>query len=170
MKRNLMKEAHKLTKQIVSEYGDVDYMTQLGLCLSFLSQEEGERRMKKVNRMKKISKKYEPVRENILKNIEEYRSKINNDYAYKKIVAKFNSDKEISTFKINNLIKKELHYFDLLEQSIKYEWGDYDFNKFDKAFSNTTDYEVRMKNVANLIKWNICSLFEYFNPEELKTK
>ena len=27
MKRNLMKEAHKLTKQIVSEYGDVDYMT-----------------------------------------------------------------------------------------------------------------------------------------------
>ena len=40
MKRNLMKEAHKLTKQIVSEYGDVDYMTQLGLCLSFLSQEK----------------------------------------------------------------------------------------------------------------------------------
>ena len=26
MKRNLMKEAHKLTKQIVSEYGDVDYI------------------------------------------------------------------------------------------------------------------------------------------------
>ena len=42
MKRNLMKEAHKLTKQIVSEYGDVDYMTQLGLCLSFLSQEGGK--------------------------------------------------------------------------------------------------------------------------------
>ena len=42
MKKNLMKEAHKLTKQIVSEYGDVDYMTQLGLCLSFLSQEGGK--------------------------------------------------------------------------------------------------------------------------------
>ena len=40
MKRNLMKEAHKLTKQIVNKYGDVDYMTQLGLCLSFLSQEK----------------------------------------------------------------------------------------------------------------------------------
>ena len=40
MKRNLMKEAHKLTKQIVSEYGDVDYKAQLGLCLSFLSQEK----------------------------------------------------------------------------------------------------------------------------------
>ena len=42
MKRNLMREAHKLTKQIVSEYGEVDYRTQLGLCLSFLSQEGGK--------------------------------------------------------------------------------------------------------------------------------
>ena len=42
MTRNIMREAHKLTKQIVSEYGDVDYKTQLGLCLSFLSQEGGK--------------------------------------------------------------------------------------------------------------------------------
>ena len=42
MTRNIMREAHKLTKQIISEYGDVDYTTQLGLCLSFLSQEGGK--------------------------------------------------------------------------------------------------------------------------------
>ena len=42
MKKNLMKKAHELTKKIVAEYGDVDYRTQLGLCLSFLSQEEGK--------------------------------------------------------------------------------------------------------------------------------
>ena len=42
MKRNLMKEAHKMTKQIVDEYRDVDYKTQLGLCLAFLSQEGGK--------------------------------------------------------------------------------------------------------------------------------
>ena len=40
MKKNIMKEAHKLTKQIVEKYPDVDYKTQLGLCLSFLSQEK----------------------------------------------------------------------------------------------------------------------------------
>ena len=40
MKRNLMKEAHKMTREIVNKYGDVDYRTQLGLCLSFLSQEK----------------------------------------------------------------------------------------------------------------------------------
>lgn len=42
MKRNLMKEAHKMTREIVNKYGDVDYMAQLSLCLSFLSQEGGE--------------------------------------------------------------------------------------------------------------------------------
>ena len=42
MKRNLMKEAHKMTREIVNKYGDVDYKTQLGLCLSFLSQEGGK--------------------------------------------------------------------------------------------------------------------------------
>ena len=42
MKRNLMKEAHKMTREIVNKYGDVDHMTQLGLCLSFLSQEGGK--------------------------------------------------------------------------------------------------------------------------------
>lgn len=42
MKRNLMREAHKLTKEIINKYGDVDYKAQLGLCLSFLSQEGGK--------------------------------------------------------------------------------------------------------------------------------
>ena len=42
MKRNLMKEAHKMTKKIKEQYPEVDYKAQLGLCLSFLSQEGGE--------------------------------------------------------------------------------------------------------------------------------
>ena len=42
MKRNLMREAHKLTREIVNKYEDVDYKAQLGLCLSFLSQEGGK--------------------------------------------------------------------------------------------------------------------------------
>nr|DAS19308.1 MAG TPA: hypothetical protein [Caudoviricetes sp.] len=45
MKRNLMKEAHKMTKEIKEQYPEVDYQAQLGLCLSFLAQ-EGEQEMK----------------------------------------------------------------------------------------------------------------------------
>lgn len=42
MKKNLMKEAHKLTKEIKEKYPEVDYKTQLGLCLSFLASKEEE--------------------------------------------------------------------------------------------------------------------------------
>ena len=42
MKRNLMKEAHKMTKEIKEQYPEVDYQAQLGLCLSFLAQEGGQ--------------------------------------------------------------------------------------------------------------------------------
>ena len=45
MKKNLMSEAHKMTREIINKYGDVDYRTQLGLCLSFLSQEKGGKEM-----------------------------------------------------------------------------------------------------------------------------
>ena len=45
MKRNLMKEAHKMAKKIKEQYPEVDYQAQLGLCLSFLAQ-EGEQEMK----------------------------------------------------------------------------------------------------------------------------
>ena len=66
MKRNLMKEAHKLTKQIVSEYGDVDYKTQLGLCLSFLSQ-EGGKEMVELKGTEKQVKWAEDIRNRIIK-------------------------------------------------------------------------------------------------------
>ena len=66
MKRNLMKEAHKMTKQIVSEYGDVDYKTQLGLCLSFLSQ-EGGKEMVELKGTEKQVKWAEDIRNRIIK-------------------------------------------------------------------------------------------------------
>ena len=38
--KNIMKEAHRLAKEIKKEYPEVDYMAQLGICLSFLYEEE----------------------------------------------------------------------------------------------------------------------------------
>lgn len=43
--KNLMKEAHKLTKEIKAEYPNVDYKAQLGICISYLSKNEGEVKM-----------------------------------------------------------------------------------------------------------------------------
>ena len=72
MKRNLMKEAHKMTKEIVEKYGDVDYRTQLGLCLSFLSQEqEGEQEMKELKGTEKQVKWASDIRSIMSELIEE---------------------------------------------------------------------------------------------------
>lgn len=67
MKRNIMREAHKMTKQIVSEYGDVDYKTQLGLCLSFLSQEKGGKEMIELKGSEKQVKWAEGLRGRFIK-------------------------------------------------------------------------------------------------------
>lgn len=119
----------------------------------------------KIERMKRIPKKYEPIRDDVLKNIEEYRSKINKDYAFKKITAIFGEDK-VSDFKIDRLIEKELHYIDLLEDMVKYEWNDYEFSKCNKAFADTTDYKTRMKNVSFFIQSNCNSTFIHFDFDE----
>lgn len=66
MKRNLMKEAHKMTREIVNKYGDVDYRTQLGLCLSFLSQ-EGGKEMVELKGTEKQVKWAEDIRNRIIK-------------------------------------------------------------------------------------------------------
>lgn len=39
-KKELMKKAHEMTKEIKREYPEVDYRFQFGLCLSFLMNEE----------------------------------------------------------------------------------------------------------------------------------
>ena len=55
MKKNLMKKAHEMAKEIKEQYPEVDYQAQLGLCLSFLAQEgkkEGEKKMTVINRKK----------------------------------------------------------------------------------------------------------------------
>ena len=66
MKRNLMKEAHKLTKEIKKQYPEVDYKTQLGLCLSFLSQ-EGGKEMVELKGTEKQVKWAEDIRNRIIK-------------------------------------------------------------------------------------------------------
>ena len=41
-KKELMIKAHKMVKEIKNEYSEVDYKFQLGLCLAYLYENEGE--------------------------------------------------------------------------------------------------------------------------------
>ncbi|MGL4452191.1 MAG: hypothetical protein ACRCX8_19650 [Sarcina sp.] len=39
---NLMKEAHKLTREIIIGYPNVNYQAQLGICISYLAKEAAQ--------------------------------------------------------------------------------------------------------------------------------
>ena len=43
--KNLLKEAHKLTREIKGEYPEVNYMAQLGICISYLSEKEDSKKV-----------------------------------------------------------------------------------------------------------------------------
>ena len=62
MKKNLMKKAHEMAKEIKEQYPEVDYQAQLGLCLSFLTQ-EGKQEMKIEGKSEKQIKYAEDCRE-----------------------------------------------------------------------------------------------------------
>lgn len=64
--RNLMKEAHKLAKEIKAEYPNVDYKAQLGICISYLSK-EGEKNMVELKGSEKQVKWASEIRNEMLR-------------------------------------------------------------------------------------------------------
>lgn len=61
----LMREAHKLTKEIVKKFPGTNYKVQLGLCISYLL-EEGVKEMKELKGTEKQVKWANDIRENLI--------------------------------------------------------------------------------------------------------
>lgn len=76
---NLMKEAHKLTREIKAEYKDVDYKAQLGICISYLSKKEEVKKMVELEGTEKQVKFATDIRANIINMIEESDSEYKNE-------------------------------------------------------------------------------------------
>lgn len=66
----VMKKAHRLTKEIKKEFPNVDYKFQLGICMSYLLNGEGENEMVELQGSEKQVKWATDIRENTIKNIE----------------------------------------------------------------------------------------------------
>lgn len=58
--KNIFKEAHKMTREIVERYG-VDYHMQFGLCLSYLLSIEEVERVQKVENVNDFNKKEQQI-------------------------------------------------------------------------------------------------------------
>ena len=77
--KNIMKKAHKMTKEIRKEFPNVDYKFQLGLCLSFLykNKKEGiKMEMAKLTGTEKQIKWAENLREEFTKACEELKEQL----------------------------------------------------------------------------------------------
>ena len=80
--RNVMIEAHRMTREIKRTSPEVDYRAQLGLCLSFLmmnKKEEKVMEMAKLEGSEKQIKWAEDLRKEFVTNIEEYKEFLNNE-------------------------------------------------------------------------------------------
>lgn len=67
----VMKEAHRLTKEIKKEFPEVDYKFQLGICMSYLLNGEGENEMVELQGSEKQVKWALSIREKTISTINE---------------------------------------------------------------------------------------------------
>lgn len=83
--KNLFIEAHKMTREMVKEYG-VDYQAQFGLCLSYLFEERGMKmvELKGTERQVKWAK---DIRDSMIKGLEELKENENLRYHFGRDIA-----------------------------------------------------------------------------------
>ena len=67
--KNLFKKAHKMTREIVERYNDVDYKAQFTLCLEYLSEGEEEMVKAELKGSEKQIKWAEDIRAELIKKI-----------------------------------------------------------------------------------------------------
>lgn len=79
LNKNLLKEAHKMTKEIKKEYPEVDYKAQLGICISYLANKKEVRQMAELEGTEKQVEFATNIRENIINMIEESDSEYKNE-------------------------------------------------------------------------------------------
>lgn len=107
---NIMKEAHKLTKEIKNKFPEVNYNAQLGICISYLYEIKGEvimedNRITELKELAKESKNYNKV----WNKVESFSKEIRN--------RKFNNE-EIESFKYKaeNIVELAI---EILKEEIK---------------------------------------------------
>lgn len=116
-KRELMIKAHKMTKEIKTQYPTINYKFQLGLCLSYL-QKEGEIKMVELKGTEKQVKWANEIRDIFCKVCDELNlkySKIRYLESYTKAENWINNYKQLS-YKNYSIVKDMVGMEELLAQ------------------------------------------------------
>ena len=122
--RNIMIEAHRMTKEIKNNSPEVDYRAQLGLCLSFLMMNKKEEKvleMAKLEGSEKQVKWAESLREEFIKRVQKCKSMFNVSSEKGKRMFKIdmafalNTNQDDKNFKKLYEIEKEFNEEDIQE-------------------------------------------------------
>lgn len=79
--KKIFKEAHKMTREMVKEYG-VDYKGQFAICLSYLLKNKEENGMKELKGTEKQIKWAEKIRDSMIKSLNELKENENLRYHF----------------------------------------------------------------------------------------
>ena len=151
---NIMKEAHRLTREIKERFADVDYKTQLGLCMSYLYEE-----MKKEAKTERVDiTKYE------------------DDKTKYEIAKALNSFEEHEDYaEINEIIIRSLTRA-LDEEYVTFNYRCADINKSKEFFDEIKNGKIEeddstrrlLKSFNSKLYWlheYVCATMEYVMPE-----
>ena len=143
LNKNLLKEAHKMTKEIKKEYKDVDYRAQLGICISYLCNNKEVEKMEKVKLegTEKQVKWAEEIRKNLENALEDTKGfedvEIWDEDCKEKIINKLNEIKAgVSNEKDSKWFINSRHFIKKSENGFK-------FNA-EEMFRGETTYDREM--------------------------
>lgn len=157
--KNIFKEAHKMTREMVEKYG-VDYQVQFGLCLSYLLEnKEEESEMTELEGTEKQIK----YANDLLNHLNKYVNRVLEGYkkgeALEEEKEEFNNFvKEVISPIRNNV--KSWEVINILKERVKELWYLEDENWMNEIKDMTDDDDVEFEyNVADDIKHYLAGLF-----------
>ena len=140
LKSNLIKEAHKMAREIKEEFPGVDYKTQFGLCMSYLLSNREDFKM--VDLKKEIRERvryYSTLNGEEVEIYEDWYLEVINKKTFNHVLLeKLSKDEQESVLKNSNIVETN-KIADLCEE----------INKFNKEIGTPTITNLKTKNMVN---------------------
>jgi len=143
--KEIMIKAHQMTKEIKTEYPEVNYQFQLSLCLAYLHNKKGVNKMVKLKGSEKQIKWAEDIREEMLKDLDVKREKpaYYGQYIAKILGEDFPMAIRKDTVRLEERRAAGMKYLDKAQELIEKE---------EKATAFINRRTVRIEDIAEMIK------------------
>lgn len=154
--KNLFKEAHRMTREMMKKYNDIDYSAQFTLCLEYLRKEDKDMIKAELKGTEKQIKWAEDIRSNFIKIIEESKEK-------------YDKADEIDKKDLRKAVKRRFFYGTYKKASKDKDVFEFFIEKAEKLIEEQTkaEYYINNRDIKNTHGLIIIVAAEY--PEGITT-